>query len=128
MKQVAIGIVNKDNKLLMVKRAKKEGNLVWAFPGGKQEENETINETCVREVLEETGINVQVINNMGTRKHPDTDVTLTYLLCNYISGVIKISDPNEILDAEFKTSSEIYRDINTDIYEPVLDYIKKYIP
>ena len=128
MKQVVIGIVNKDDKLLMVKRAKKEGNLVWAFPGGKQEENETINETCVREVLEETGINVQVINIMGTRKHPDTDVTLTYLLCNYISGEIKISDPNEILDAEFKTSSEIYRDINTDIYEPVLDYIKKYIP
>lgn len=128
MKQVVIGIVNKDNKLLMVKRAKKEGNLVWAFPGGKQEENETINEACIREVLEETGVDIEVIGNFGSRKHPDTGITLTYLLCNYICGEIKISDPNEILEAEFKTSSEIYRDINTDIYDPVLDYIKKYIP
>lgn len=128
MKQVVLGIVNKDNKLLMVERAKKEGNLVWAFPGGKVEEGETIYDACVREVLEETGVNVSIIDNIGTRKHPDTDILITYLLCNYISGEINISHPEEIKSACYKTSKEIYRDINTDIFPPVYEYIKKYIP
>ncbi len=41
MRDVVVGIVAKDRKVLMIKRAKKEGDLVWAFPGGKVEDNET---------------------------------------------------------------------------------------
>lgn len=32
MSRVSIGIVNKDNRYLMVKRVKQEGNLLWVFP------------------------------------------------------------------------------------------------
>ncbi len=128
MKHVVLGIVNKDNKLLMVERAQKEGELLWAFPGGKVEDGETNEEACIREVFEETGVNVSIDKIIGTREHPNTKRTMTYFLCNYISGEIKISDPNEIARAEYKTFSEIYRDINTDIYEPVDEYIKRYIP
>lgn len=127
MKHVVLGIVNKDNKLLMVKRAQKEGRLLWAFPGGKVEAGETSEAACIREVFEETGVNVGIAKVIGTREHPDTKRTMTYFLCNYISGEIKISDHNEIVSAEYKTSFEIYRDINADIYEPVNEYIKRYI-
>lgn len=127
MIKVAVGIVNKDNKILMIKRQKKEGKLVWSFPSGKQEGKETLKQTCVREVYEETNLLVEVIKEFGTRIHPDTEVSLTYYLCNYIAGEIKITHPEEVEAIEFKTQEEFNRDVTTDIYGPVKKYIRENI-
>lgn len=47
--------LKKDNKILMIKFAKKWGN-VYAPPGGKFEEGETPSECIIREFYEETGL------------------------------------------------------------------------
>jgi len=127
MKDVVIGIVDKEGKILMIKRAKKEDNLLWAFPGGKIEEGETKEQACIREVYEETGINVRIKNFLGERIHPDTNVKINYFLCSYVSGQITILNPNEIIDIAYKNKEEFYTDVKTDIYPPVKEYIKKHI-
>lgn len=127
MIDVVVGIVEKDGKILMVKRTKKEGNLVWAFPGGKVEKNETKENACIREIFEETGINVKIKKIIGQRMHPDTQVKLTYYLCSYLSGEIKILDKTEIADIEYKNIKEFERDVKTDIFPPVFKYIKNNI-
>jgi 8-oxo-dGTP diphosphatase len=127
MRDVSCGIVNKDDKVLMVKRAKKEGDLLWVFPGGKIEDGETSEEACTREVYEETGLNVSVIGLIGERVHPNTGVKIFYYLCQYESGEIRILDENEILEIVFKTKEEFERDVKTDIFEPVKKYILKNI-
>lgn len=127
MIDVVVGIVEKDGKILMIKRAKKEGNLEWAFPGGKVEENETKENACIREVYEETGINVQIKEIIGQRIHPDTQVKLTYFLCSYLNGEIKLLDKTEIVDVEYKNIKEFERDVKTDIFPPVFEYIKNNI-
>ena len=127
MKDVACGIVNKDNKVLMVKRAKKEGDLLWVFPGGKIEDGETSEQACIREVFEETGLNVSIIGLIGERIHPNTGMKIIYYLCQYESGEIKILDENEILEVVFKTKREFIDDVKTDVYEPVKKYIMKNI-
>jgi 8-oxo-dGTP diphosphatase len=53
----------------MVKQHVKRGDIVWNFPGGGIEREETPEEACVREVKEETGYEVQLVkllseNNM----------------------------------------------------------------
>lgn len=127
MKDVTCGIINKDGKILMVKRAKKEGDLLWVFPGGKIEDGETSEEACIREVYEETGLNVNIVYLLGERIHPDTGRKITYYLCEYSSGEIRILDENEILDVVFKTKDEIFNDVKTDLFEPVKKYILKNI-
>ena len=127
MKDVVIGVVNKEGKLLLIKRAKKEGDLVWAFPGGKVEEGETKEQACIREIFEETGINVKIKQILGERIHPNTNAKITYFLCNYVSGEIMILDKNEVIDIAYKNKEEFYQDVKTDIYPPVKEYIKKYI-
>ena len=127
MKDVSCGIVDKDNKVLMIKRAKKEGELLWAFPGGKIENGETSEQACIREVFEETGLNVSIIELIGERIHPNTGIKIAYYLCKYESGEIRILDKNEILEIAFKTREEFSRDVKTDIYEPVKKYIMKNI-
>ena len=51
-------IVMKDRKTLLIKH-KKLG--VWLNPGGHLEENETPEEAAIREVKEETGLDVEII-------------------------------------------------------------------
>lgn len=48
----ARGIVIKNGKLLLVKNEKQD---IFMLPGGGLEDGETIEECCVRELLEETG-------------------------------------------------------------------------
>lgn len=47
-----------DDNLLMVRRGHGPAAGEWAIPGGRVEPNETIPEAVVREVLEETGLEV----------------------------------------------------------------------
>jgi len=57
--EVAVGVIKRDNKIYISKRADDlhQGGK-WEFPGGKREPNETIEQALARELLEEIGIQV----------------------------------------------------------------------
>ena len=52
-------ILKYNNKVLLGKRKGSHGHGEWSFPGGHLEMDETIEECGIREVLEETGINIK---------------------------------------------------------------------
>jgi 8-oxo-dGTP diphosphatase len=51
-------VVWKGGKVLVVRRGKPPRDGHWSIPGGAQEIGETVRETAVREVLEETGLEI----------------------------------------------------------------------
>ena len=53
-------IIVRDNKILMVKEAKKQCYGQWNFPAGHVEEKELITEAAIREAYEETGCKVKL--------------------------------------------------------------------
>ena len=53
-------LIVRDNKILMVKEAKKKCYGQWNFPAGHVEENELITEAAIREAYEETGCKVKL--------------------------------------------------------------------
>ena len=56
---VGVGvIVFRDQEVLMVKRKKEPNKGHWSIPGGKQMIGETAAEAAQRELLEETGVNI----------------------------------------------------------------------
>ena len=58
---VGVGaIVVKDGSLLMVRRAKEPYEGRWSVPGGTLEHGEYLTDAVRREVLEETGVEVEV--------------------------------------------------------------------
>lgn len=59
---VGVGAVLLDNQenVLLIKRAKEPAKHLWSIPGGKLEPGETMTEACQREFLEETGLVIKV--------------------------------------------------------------------
>lgn len=56
---VGVGVVVwRDNQLLLVRRGRPPAMGSWSLPGGAQEVGETIYQTAMREVAEETGLAV----------------------------------------------------------------------
>ena len=82
---VTVFIVNQADELLLIRRT---DNDLWALPGGAQDVGEYIAETAVRETLEETGIEVEVIGLVGIYSNPrhviaytDGEVRQQFSLC-----------------------------------------------
>ncbi|MEV7830333.1 NUDIX domain-containing protein [Streptomyces subrutilus] len=91
-------VVNDAGDVLMERRS---DNGRWGMPGGVQEIGENIAGTVVREVLEETGILVDVVGLVGIFTDPghviafaDGEVRQEFSLCfraRPVSGEIKVS-------------------------------------
>ncbi|MDO8260842.1 MAG: NUDIX domain-containing protein [Candidatus Magasanikbacteria bacterium] len=56
----ASALIIHDNKVLLIYHKKLD---VWLYPGGHVEESENPDETLIREVKEETGLDVEIVSN-----------------------------------------------------------------
>jgi mutator protein MutT len=65
---VGVAIVD-EGKILLVQRANDPGKGLWAVPGGKVDHGETLRAAAVREVLEETGLDVEVGDLVWAGEH-----------------------------------------------------------
>ena len=71
---VGVGaIVTNQAQLLMVRRAKDPGRGLWTIPGGHVEPGEYLSDALVREVREETALQVEVDDLVGILELPGDD-------------------------------------------------------
>lgn len=95
------GIIQKDGKYLIVRTKKYD---IHMFPGGGIEDNESEREACIREVLEETGVRVDVVEETVriTEYFSDSIWTNVYFICDYIE---QSKEPN-LTDEEVELGLE----------------------
>ena len=93
---VAVGaVVFKDNKVLLIRRAKPPAKGMWSIPGGSVNLGETLQQAAERETLEETNLMIQAIKPVYTfeviEKDDNNQVRFHYviidLVADYISGI-----------------------------------------
>ena len=68
--RVVCGIIYKNDKIFIARR--KEGKSMagmWEFPGGKIEKGENEIDALIRELREELGMQVEVLNRLGENLH-----------------------------------------------------------
>ena len=105
---VAAAIITKNNKYFIAKRNKnKHLGGFYEFPGGKQDVNETLQETVIREIKEELDVNICVGNKLGEEHYKDEkiNVHLHYFFCTIISGDIVLKEHEDsawVTKEEFK--------------------------
>ncbi len=86
------------NKILLIKRKTKPFVGYWALPGGRMDPGEIIEQTIVREVKEETGLDVAIVCVVGeyVEKGIKDDIDYEYyptcFVVRILSGEIKKQD------------------------------------
>ncbi len=94
--QIAVGIVRKDGKVLITRR-KLDGLLggLWEFPGGKVSPKESPEQACIREIREETGIEINNLEFLTRVFHAYTHfkIEMDVFFCDYICGKVVLNGP-----------------------------------
>lgn len=105
-------IVNDSGHLLLQRRAD-NGN--WAMPGGAMEMGESLAGSVIREVKEETGLDIEVTGLVGTYTDPrhviaytDGEVRRQFNIC-YTARIIggQLRSSQESLDVRFVDPTEL---------------------
>ena len=100
-------ILNEENKMLLVKQHH-EGKDIWMVPGGGIEDNESSREAAVREVKEETGLDIEVeklvwhVEEVSDRGQRFVD----FFLGKVVGGVLELGE-----DPEFDEEGQVLREV-----------------
>jgi len=93
----AFGIILKNNreKILLVKHRDMP---IWVLPGGGLEQGETPEQAVIREVYEETGLEVVVNKKVGEYKYPGSDKVNHTFVCTKQGGVYTLSKESKEIE------------------------------
>lgn len=87
---IAVGLVFDGNEQVLITKRPEDAMLggLWEFPGGKQENEEALHQTCARELREELGIEVSVGPLYHELKHAYSHfkITLHAFPCRIVEG------------------------------------------
>ena len=100
-------VLDEKNRILLVKH-NHDGKEIWMPPGGGIEDGESASEAAAREVMEETGLDVDVkrllwhveeVSDRGQR-------FVNFFLCEMVSGDLVLGE-----DPEFGKDEQILKDV-----------------
>jgi 8-oxo-dGTP diphosphatase len=94
---VTAAVIENDNKILCVQRNSNKFEYIsykWEFPGGKVEDNEQLEETIKREIMEELNLNVSISGFLIRVEHeyPDFILTMDTFKCKIVGGELKLNE------------------------------------
>lgn len=121
-------ILNDNCELLLQQRNKSPEKGYWSIPGGRLEMFETFEQAVKREVKEETGVDVEVIDCLGICDHIiKTEnkhwVSPSYL-CKIKSGEPQILEPTIHLDMQWFALNNLPENITITTKDAIKKYLK----
>jgi 8-oxo-dGTP pyrophosphatase MutT (NUDIX family) len=119
---VAAAVVTCRHGVLIGRR--NEGSPLWTLIAGELEPGESPADAVVREVKEETGLQVTAAREIGRRVHPETGRTMIYVACRPTAERtdVHIGDEDELADVRWASLAEIEQ-LLPGLYEPVHHYL-----
>jgi len=121
-------IIFRDDKLLLVKRKYEPRAGDWCLPAGFQEYDESPLECCIREVKEETGLEIKIDRlfwNYKAGDDPRTMVVLILYLADIVDGVLEPGD--DAVEAKFFPLSEIPSNIAFKAHRMAISHLKNFL-
>lgn len=104
-------VMNDEEKILLVKNYYRG----WEFPGGYVNLGESIIEAAVREVKEESGVNINIIKLLGIEQDYEKSTCVVVLKGRAVSGKLVHSDESE--GVEYFTFDEALKRIKLERFK-----------
>ncbi|MCE5324227.1 NUDIX domain-containing protein [bacterium] len=100
----ARAVIIEDSRVLLMHRCK-SGREYYSFPGGGIEPGESPEQACIREVLEETGLDVEIVSCLAENDFNGQNES--FYLVKKLSGEVRLGGP------------ELDRLSDDNLYEPM---------
>jgi ADP-ribose pyrophosphatase YjhB (NUDIX family) len=121
-KLVACAIVEREGKIILLKRAFSPEQGKWVMPGGYVDRGEVVEDAAVREAREECGVDIELKEILGIYSYDGYLAVVIVYLAEYVSG--ELSADNENTDIRFMDLEEIPWD--NLAFESTRDALKDY--
>ena len=129
----AAALISRGDEVLLIKNPRRG----WEFPGGMVDQGESVIAGLLREIHEETGLEVKVIAFVGAYSNKTIkqgygplegktlppSLNLTFL-CEYVSGEVVISE--ESLEAKWVSREEARKMVTYPAFIPRIDDMLNY--
>ena len=116
------------NKILLIKRRTAPFIGYWALPGGRVDPGETVEQTVVREVKEETGLDVAIVRKIGEYHEQGVQGGAEYdyypacFLVNVVGGEIRKQE-SEIEEAKLFSLDEVPAELAFEHAQMIKDFL-----
>ena len=111
---VGVGIMIRDgDKYLLIKRAANPDKGLWSVPGGLVEVGERIQDAAIREALEETCLEVRLVERLGIVDKIEYDeegqVFYHFIIIQYLAEIIggELCPMDDALEAQWVTLNQL---------------------
>jgi len=102
-----------------------DGKPPWTFIAGEVEPGEQAEDAAVREVKEETGLEIEAGEIIGDRVHPQTGRTMIYMAGHPVRGTeVFVGDRAELAEVRWVSLTEA-GELLPGMYEPVRRYLER---
>ncbi len=115
-----IAFIVKDKQILLMKHSYQSK---WALPGGWMKRGESLSDVMVREISEEVGLKIKVVDIFAIHSVQSRPVVDVAVVCNVVSGVIK-ADKVEIEQACYFPLNALPKNI-IYTHKPYIESFKK---
>ncbi|AYC28507.1 NUDIX hydrolase [Paenisporosarcina cavernae] len=93
-------VLNHAGEILLIKGPRRG----WEMPGGQVEEGESLQQAAIREVKEESGIDIEIVRFCGIYQNVERSICNTLFLAKEVGGECTTSD--ESLEVGFFTKEQ----------------------
>lgn len=100
MIEVTCAIIEHKGKVLICQRSELMSlPLMWEFPGGKVERNESFENCLIREIKEELNIDISIVKRLNHvfHKYDNKSITLIPFICTLHSSEIKLNEHKDLI-------------------------------
>ena len=119
---VALVFIEQGEQLLLVKQG--YGRQCWSLPGGTMESGESIESTAVREVKEETGLDIRLKRVVGLYSKPEENGLAVCFEGEVIGGKLKAD--YEIVECGYFSYGELPKPIREHLCQRIEDFRSRY--
>ena len=121
---MSVVVLNRDRDKILLVRHRKGNRQYWVLPGGRLEYGETFHECAVRELKEETGLDVDVERFLFLSEAiaPDRNrhIVNIFLKARVVGGTMQLGDEPVLAGVDFVPVRELEK---ITLFPPVADEI-----